>query len=82
LLNSTDPLPVHQYPLAHSIVAYLVGRKEGAFPQFVESLKRGQELPAALMEAYDGLTIAELEAQWRKASEGAAAAADGLTAQR
>ncbi len=67
LLESTAPLGIHQYPLAHSVVAYLEGLGRSQFTGFVKGLKNGRTVSAALAGSYDGLTIARLEAGWRSA---------------
>lgn len=66
LLSSTDAIAVDQYPTAHSVVAYMVGEDPGKFRVFIASLKAGEDLPAALARAYDGLTLAGLERRWRE----------------
>ncbi|UCC32233.1 MAG: hypothetical protein JSU86_08105, partial [Phycisphaerales bacterium] len=67
LLGSAGPIPVHQYPLAHSVVAYLEGSGHERFAGFIKDLKTGESVPAALAANYDGLTLDQLEADWRSA---------------
>jgi len=68
LFERTSEIDVHEYPLAHSIVAYLedFGRSKGA--RFIRALKEGRTAASALADAYDGLTPAQLEAAWRLAN--------------
>ena len=65
LLNSSGPIAVHEYPLAHSVVAYLERFNRSAFAGFIRNLKEGQDVSAALAEAYDDMTLKQLEAGWR-----------------
>lgn len=67
LIGSVTPLDVHQYPLAHSIVAHLEGLGRSRFADFIKEVKNGLTLAAALAASYDGLTIGQLEAGWRSA---------------
>lgn len=67
LMESVGPIDVHQYPLAHSVIAYLEGRAPRRFAGLVEDLKAGQTFAAALAARYDGLTLRGLETQWREA---------------
>ncbi len=67
LLQSASPLEVHQYPAAHSIVAYLQSRDRAKFVEFVRRLKDGRSSSEALADAY-GLSIEELDRGWREAS--------------
>lgn len=65
LLRRTEPIAVHEYPLAHSLVAYLEHRAPGSIAEFVRFLKEGSATSAALDEAYGGLTLDQLERDWR-----------------
>lgn len=65
MLHSTDPIGVEQYPLAHSVVAYLLRRGRNAFTRMIADLKQGNSLLVALSRNYDGLTIEQLDMQWR-----------------
>ncbi len=67
LLHSVGPIAVHQYALAHSIVAYLesIGSKQLA--GFIVSLKDGASVAKALAANYQGMTLAQLEQQWHSA---------------
>ncbi len=67
LLHGAGPIPVHQYPLAHSVVAYLEGSGHKRFAGFIKDLKAGESVPAALAANYDGLNLDQLEAGWRLA---------------
>jgi hypothetical protein len=50
--------------VAHSVVAYLDGRSGGLAP-FIRALKAGKSPPDALAESFAGLTIEQLEKDWR-----------------
>ena len=70
LMASGESIDVHQYPLAHSIIAYLEGQDRGCaaprrFAGLIRSLKQGKPFAAALASNYDGRTVEELEAGWR-----------------
>ncbi len=69
MIESTDPIPVHQYPLAHSVVAHLEGKGRQRLAGFIRSLKDGMDVSSALAVNYDGLTLDDLESQWRKAHQ-------------
>lgn len=65
MLESAAPIGVEQYPLAHSVVAFLFERGAERFTHFIEQLKSGATIQSALSNTYDGLTIAALEREWR-----------------
>jgi len=65
LIESSGPPAVHQYALAGSLVAYLEQRDRPAFVAFIRGLKEGSSIDKALAESYPGLTVAQLEADWR-----------------
>jgi hypothetical protein len=65
LLASTAPIGVHQYPTAHSVVAYLEALDAAKFGAFIAALKSEDDIPRALAGAYGGLTLAGLEEGWR-----------------
>lgn len=67
LLHSAGPIPVHQYPLAHSVIAYLEGSGHKRLAGFIKDLKTGESVSTALAANYDGLTLDQLEADWRSA---------------
>ncbi len=67
LLGSVGPIEVHEYPLAHSVVAFLERLGTDRFARFIRHLKAGQSAGAALAKEYDGLTLAALEDRWRAA---------------
>ncbi len=67
LLESTGPLEVNQYPIAHSVVRFLESRDAARFVAFVRDLKSGSPLADALAAAYEGMTVERLEANWRDA---------------
>jgi|GEM_PF-1599892 len=64
-LRSTGPIGVHQYPLAHSLIAYLESIDADAFAAFIRGLKDGMTTAQALEAAYRGMTLETLEARWR-----------------
>lgn len=67
MLTSAAPIPVEQYPLAHSVVHYLYNKDTAAFARLIQLLKSGASLPDALAASYEGLTLEQLEQSWRSA---------------
>ncbi len=65
-LANIGPIDVSEYPLAHSVVAYLEQQSFEHFVSFIKRLKAGQTLSLAMAESFDGMTLIELETQWRK----------------
>lgn len=65
LLAHSGPIAVHQYPLAHSVVAYLVSQDKAAFAELIRSLKEGAALADAVAQNYGGMELASLEEAWR-----------------
>jgi hypothetical protein len=66
-LAGSEPVAVHQYPLAHSVVRYLVSLGDGRWRGLIRDVKGGADLPTALAKQYDGLTLERLEANWKGA---------------
>ncbi len=67
MLESTAPIEVYEYPLAHSLVAHLESLGRQRFAGFIRSLKEGRTTAEALGANYDGMTLEQLEASWRAA---------------
>jgi hypothetical protein len=67
-LHGTGPIEVHQYALAHSVVAYLEGLDRERFAGFIRGLKAGEKASAALAANYGGMEIDQLEERWRNAA--------------
>lgn len=67
LLESTSTIGVHQYPLVHSVVAYLESLGRDRFAGLIKGLKNGATVADALVENYDGMTIVGLEQAWKEA---------------
>ncbi len=65
MLLSVNEIGVEQYPLAHSLVAYLEGLGHAQFSGFIKSLKKGSALPAAIADNFEGLTLEQLDTRWR-----------------
>ena len=65
LVRSAGPIDVHQYAIAHSLIAYLASRGEKGLRGFIHRLKDGDAVAAALAGQYDGLTLDGLEQGWR-----------------
>ncbi len=65
MLESVEPLAVHQYGVAHSVVAHLERLGRARLQGFIKGLKTGGDVPASLGASYDGLTVAGLENGWR-----------------
>lgn len=64
LLERSGPIEVEQYPLAHSVVAYLETRDALRFREFIRRLKSGDGISTALSQVYSGMTLADLERDW------------------
>ncbi len=67
LLESTAPIQVYEYPLAHSLIAHLEALGRQRFSGFIQGLKNGQTTAEALAANYDGMTLDQLERNWRSA---------------
>jgi hypothetical protein len=65
MLAGGGPLAVHEYALAHSLIAYLDSLGEHRLARFIRVLKQGKSSPEALAESFDGLTMEQLERDWR-----------------
>jgi hypothetical protein len=66
MLESSGPLAVNEYALAHSVIAYLDSLGEGRLTRLIRALKQGQSAAAALAECFEGLTMRQLENDWRE----------------
>ena len=80
LLRGTGPIEVHEYPVAQSVIAHLAARGRSRFAGFIEDLKEGKTTVAALAARYDGLTLEQLDADWRSAIRARDPVADPATA--
>ncbi|MFH1111141.1 MAG: hypothetical protein V1790_18385 [Planctomycetota bacterium] len=67
MLESTAPIEVYEYPLAHSLVAHLESLGRQRFAGFIRSLKEGRTTAEALGANYHGMSLEGLEASWRAA---------------
>ena len=67
MLESTAPIEVYEYPLAHRLVAHLESLGRQRFGGFIRSLKEGRTTAEALGANYDGMSLEGLEASWRAA---------------
>ncbi|MCP4250911.1 MAG: hypothetical protein GY778_28065 [bacterium] len=65
LLHTTGLPKPHEYPVAHSLVGFLIERDATALTGFVTLLKRGLSIEQALRRSYDGLTFDGLTEAWR-----------------
>lgn len=65
LLHGSEPIAVHQYPIAHSVVSYLESLGSDQFSRFIKHLKRGRTTVEALALGYDGMTLRQLDDRWR-----------------
>lgn len=65
-LERLSTIEIHEYPLAHSVVAYLDGQNPQRFANLIRDLKKGSELQQALAENFDGLTLVGLEENWKR----------------
>ena len=66
LLESTAPIEVHQYPLAHSVIAYLESRGAEHLAAFIKNIKNGATVEKSLANQFDGLSLTQLDLDWRK----------------
>ncbi len=67
LLEGAAPIEVHEYPIAHGVVANLLSSDSTRFRGLLSALKKGDDLGDALKVNYGGLTLEQLESRWRKA---------------
>ena len=65
LLATDSSLPGEYYPLAQSVVAFLVQANGSTFVQLIQGLKNTEPFPQALQKTYKA-TIPELDTHWRK----------------
>ncbi len=56
----------HEYPVAYSLVQFLIERDTEAFDAMIRHQKDGFIVEEALRRAYDGMDFDALEEQWRK----------------
>jgi len=68
LLESIGPIDAHQYPLAQSIVTFLDAQSETRWRELIKELKHGKTFPEALVNSYDGMSLQQLEMDWREAN--------------
>lgn len=66
LLRAKGMPQAHEYPVAHSLVRFLVERDPAAFARVLVDLKNGHPVERALRRNYGGLTFKRLDAAWRK----------------
>lgn len=66
LLPKTWQPKAHEYPVAFSLVGFLIERDREAFAGFIGDLKAGCGLEQSLQRNYDGMTFQTLETAWRK----------------
>ena len=59
-------LEARYYPMAHSLVRFLIDRDRQAFIGLIDDIKLGASPDSALRQRYD-LTATKLEARWRHA---------------
>ncbi len=65
LFSYTDSPPGHYYPIAYSLVQFLIERDHAAFVDLINDLKAGRSLPQSLARRYQGMTLKTLEHGWR-----------------
>jgi hypothetical protein len=56
----------HEYPVAHSLVAFLIERDAAAFASLIGDLKTGHSVERSLQRNYDGMTFETLTVAWRR----------------
>lgn len=64
-VESSDPIDVADYALAHALVSHLLAKGGERWRDFIARLKAGGSTTDALRDSYDGLTAKQLEAEWR-----------------
>jgi len=67
-VESSNPVDVNQYALAHGLIAYLASLGEDRLSAFIHDLKEGRTTSDALANAFAGLTPQQLEQDWRSAN--------------
>lgn len=65
LLRNPGMPAAHEYPVAYSLVEYLIKRNPAAFASLINDLKDGQSVEQALQRNFGGMTFRALEASWR-----------------
>ena len=65
LFDYDELVPRHLYPLAYSVVEYLMEKDSEAFVEMLKDVKHGDTPRGALMRRYGGMTFGVLERQWR-----------------
>ncbi len=65
LFQFTSSPPGHYYPIAHSIVDYLIRRDRAAFVSVIDDTKSGMAFDHALARHYKGMDTRSLELAWR-----------------
>lgn len=68
-LERTSTIEVHEYPLAHSIVSYLEFLGTDRLVKLIATLKSGTDLPSAMAQSFDGMTIPQLESRWKESNK-------------
>ena len=66
LLRTTGMPQAHEYPVAHSLVRFLIEQDRAAFAAVLQDLKSGDTVEKALHRRYNGMTFETLEAAWRE----------------
>lgn len=66
LLKQSGPIRVDQYPIAHSVVAFLEQKDSNALAGFIRALKSGMGVESALDAQYGISTVDRLETHWRQ----------------
>ena len=67
LFTFTESPPGEYYPIAHSVVIFLIRRDHDAFVRMINDIKKGSTLEQALAKHYKGMTLKSLELAWRGA---------------
>jgi len=66
IFSDTGPLDARHYPVAHSLVSFLIERDAAAFARLIDDLKDGVATTDALQKHF-GFDLTQLEVQWREA---------------
>lgn len=66
IFSNDDALDARYYPVAHSLVAFLIERDAEAFARLIDDIKLGQPVEDALERQYH-MNLPALDAEWRRA---------------
>jgi hypothetical protein len=65
LFEMNESPPGEWYPIAHSLVDFMIRRDDAAFVALIDDIKGGMSFANALARHYKGMSLANLEQAWR-----------------